>query len=49
MNVNDKLFQRPLNSDVPEDKLVLNMYVQFLVEDFLKTPVANCKWFKNKA
>nr|XP_020643964.1 probable methyltransferase TARBP1 [Pogona vitticeps] len=37
--INDKHFRRPLNCSLPEDKTVLNTYVQLLVEDYLKIPV----------
>ncbi|XP_060099002.1 probable methyltransferase TARBP1 isoform X2 [Heteronotia binoei] len=41
LHANDKHFQRPLSYVVPQDKTLLNVYVQFLVQDYLKTPVAN--------
>lgn len=43
LHVNDKCFQRTLNCDVLQDKTALSAYVQLLVQDYLKTPNANCK------
>ncbi|XP_061480500.1 probable methyltransferase TARBP1 isoform X2 [Rhineura floridana] len=55
LNVNDKHFQNPLNCNVPQDKAALSVYVQSLVEDYLKTPIANTAedclmpdWFEAK-
>ncbi|XP_054828884.1 probable methyltransferase TARBP1 [Eublepharis macularius] len=53
LHVNDKHFRRPLNYGVPQDRTLLNVYVQFLVQDYLKTPIANedCfvpDWFEAK-
>nr|XP_056709163.1 probable methyltransferase TARBP1 isoform X2 [Euleptes europaea] len=50
---NDKHFQRPLNYGVPQDRTLLNVYVQSLVQDYLKTPASNedClmpDWFEAK-
>ncbi|KAJ6664680.1 hypothetical protein lerEdw1_006253 [Lerista edwardsae] len=41
--VNDKYFRRPLNCDVPQDKTALSVYVQVLVQDYLKTPKAHIR------
>ncbi|XP_044307342.1 probable methyltransferase TARBP1 [Varanus komodoensis] len=41
LHINDRHFQRPLNCDAPQDKSVLSVYVQFLVKDYLKVPVAD--------
>ncbi|XP_060609823.2 probable methyltransferase TARBP1 [Anolis sagrei] len=38
--VNDMHFRKPLNCSLPPDKTRLSVYVQFLLEDYLKTPVA---------
>ncbi|XP_053155411.1 probable methyltransferase TARBP1 isoform X2 [Hemicordylus capensis] len=41
LHANDKCFRRWLNCDVPQDKTALGVYVQFLVEDYLKTPIVS--------
>ncbi|XP_077202094.1 tRNA (guanosine(18)-2'-O)-methyltransferase TARBP1 isoform X4 [Paroedura picta] len=41
LRANDKHFQRPLKYCVPQDKTLLNVHVQFLVQDYLKVPIAN--------
>ncbi|XP_062980444.1 probable methyltransferase TARBP1 [Elgaria multicarinata webbii] len=40
LHTNDKRFRRPLNCDIPQDKSALSVYAQFLVEGYLKTPIA---------
>ncbi|KAM6460808.1 putative methyltransferase TARBP1 isoform 1-T1 [Liasis olivaceus] len=53
-HVNDKYFQRTLNCEVPQDKTALGVYVQLLVEDYLKAPLTNSEdslmpdWFEAK-
>uniref|UniRef100_A0A670XUM4 tRNA (guanosine(18)-2'-O)-methyltransferase TARBP1 n=1 Tax=Pseudonaja textilis TaxID=8673 RepID=A0A670XUM4_PSETE len=47
LHVNDKYFQKTLNCEVPQDKTALSVYVQLLVEDYLKTPLANCNQYKS--
>nr|XP_008122376.1 PREDICTED: probable methyltransferase TARBP1 [Anolis carolinensis] len=39
--VNDMHFRKPLNCNVPPDKTRLSVHVQFLLEDYLKTPMAS--------
>ncbi|KAH0622497.1 hypothetical protein JD844_024859 [Phrynosoma platyrhinos] len=39
--INDMHFRKPVNCSVPRDKTLLSVYVQFLVEDYLKTPTAS--------
>uniref|UniRef100_A0A670HPX0 tRNA (guanosine(18)-2'-O)-methyltransferase TARBP1 n=2 Tax=Podarcis muralis TaxID=64176 RepID=A0A670HPX0_PODMU len=55
LRVNDKHFRKPLNCNVPQDKTALSVYAQSLVEDYLKTPIANSAedclmpdWFEAK-
>ncbi|XP_042312637.1 probable methyltransferase TARBP1 [Sceloporus undulatus] len=39
--INDMHFRKALNFSVPQDKTLLSVHVQFLVEDYLKTPTAS--------
>ncbi|KAL7987557.1 hypothetical protein Chor_006476 [Crotalus horridus] len=53
LHINDKHFQKTLNCEVPQDKTALSVYVQLLVEDYLKTPLASSEyclpdWFDAK-
>ncbi|XP_070788656.1 probable methyltransferase TARBP1 [Pituophis catenifer annectens] len=53
LHVNDKYFQKTLNCELPQDKTALSVYVQLLVEDYLKIPLTNSEdclpdWFDAK-
>lgn len=47
LHVHDKYFQKTLNCEDPQDKTALSVYVQLVVEDYLKTPLTNCKYHVN--